>query len=119
VVSAATGVVDAESDVGENDVTGAAETDTAGGDVTADDTTASAGAADDDGDHPVAVALERLIWTIMSTFSLLLAGGAAMLAVRTDGPAAVGLALAAIVVAVSAAYFLYHMWQAPEDAQEF
>lgn len=55
----------------------------------------------------------------MSLFSLLLAAGAAVLAVRADGPTAVGLALAAVVVAVSAAYFLYHMWRTPGDAQEF
>jgi len=87
--------------------------------ATANGVTATTDPADGDEDHPVAAALERLIWTIMSTFSLLLAGGAALLTVRTDGPAAVGLALAAVVVAVSAAYFLYHMWRAPEDAQEF
>jgi hypothetical protein len=80
--------------------------------------TTEANTGHDDEKHPVAIALERLIWTIMSSFSLLLAGGAAVLAVRTDGPAAVGLAFAAIVVAVSAAYFLYHMWRTPEGTQD-
>ncbi len=70
-------------------------------------------------ENAIATVLERLIWTIMSSFSLFLAAGAAVLAVRTDGPTAVGLAFAAVVVAVSAAYFLYHMWRTPEDAQEF
>jgi len=89
------------------------------GDTAAGDTAGEQPENDQSGDHAIAIVLERLIWTIMSSFSLLLATGAAVLAVRADGPTAVGLALAAVVVAVSAAYFLYHMWQAPEDAQEF
>ena len=96
-----------------------ARAETTESDATETTTTGTETTGSADGEHAVAVALERLIWTIMSTFSLLLATGAAMLTVRTDGPAAVGLALAAVVVAVSAAYFLYHMWRSPEDAQEF
>ena len=56
----------------------------------------------------------------MCLFSLALAAGAAVLAVRRDGLVAVGLAAAAVVVALSAAYFLYHLWTGVDvDAQEF
>jgi hypothetical protein len=89
------------------------------GDGAAGDTPERPTGDDRSAENTVATVLERLIWTIMSSFSLLLAAGAAVLAVRADGPTAVGLALAAVVVAVSAAYFLYHMWRTPGDAQEF
>lgn len=76
-----------------------------------DDRTASRRAAD---------LLSSLAWTVMCLFSLALAAGAAVLAVRRDGLVAVGLAAAAVVVALSAAYFLYHLWTGVDvDAQEF
>ena len=56
----------------------------------------------------------------MSLFSLALAAGAAVLALQRGGLVAVGLAVAAVAVAMSAAYFLYHLWGGVDiDAQEF